>query len=204
VEGWLPGARAVEGNAVQRYACRRSLSNVSSTAHLRARDRWPVAPERLCSATECPRTCVSDQCPYRFESAPNDGIRAGAMERRVSGMKYFSGDMPRPTLARWWHSVTWQTAYGGFPGGHGRQAERHGLIVTDRSGNLNANRRSVRTTGVGAACAERFRSGNYATRRRRCVAVNGRTGVVLYVVPLLEGWMSCRSPRARRARDSFP
>jgi hypothetical protein len=27
----------------------------------------------------------------------------------------FSVGMPRPTLARGWHSVTWQDGYGGFP-----------------------------------------------------------------------------------------
>jgi hypothetical protein len=38
---------------------------------------------------------------------------------------------------------------------------------------------------------------------RRCGTVNGNVEVVLYVVPLLEGWLSCRSLRARHARNSF-
>ena len=39
-------------------------------------------------------------------------------------------------------------------------------------------------------------------RRQRCCTVNGSMEAVLYVVPLLEGWPSCRSLQARRARGS--
>ena len=53
-----------------------------------------------------------------------------------------------------------------------------------------------------ASCAVETRPGNMH-RRQRFGTVNGSMEAVLYVVPLLEGWLSCRSPRARRARDSF-
>lgn len=133
----LHGTLALAGNAAQWYTYRRSLPNVSSTGQLRARDRRPLAPGRLCSPTGCPRTCVSDQCrrchlpPVRGHRMTASGRRHAALSRQGdprSGTPIAPRDGRWPQPAReiryvWFCSCTGRIAKTGISGCSGAWAD---------------------------------------------------------------------------------